>query len=435
MAHVRLTYSRWHTRTIRLIGDNMQVAVFHPGTQHSWQTALALQHLDRLAWYATSIFYDPARFPYRLERVAPRRLAERMHAEFRRFSHPGLDPALVRTAGLAEWLERIASRAGMTPLARRIDKFGNRRFARSLAGAIASDDPFALWGYSSSSLDAFELAAQHGRRCILDRTNGDFGIYNALMQDVREAYGEWFLPGERAVPDATIAADRREYALADAILVGSPFAAETVRSAVDDPAIHARLRVLNYCYDEALFSALPRPAPVDRTAPVRFLFLGLAIPRKGIHHLLEAIARIPRSQASLTIVGELGVPEATFAPFADRVDYRRTVARADVPAIMAGHDVLVLPSHFEGAGIVLYEALAAGCALIQSRNCALAVTPDTGILLDEVTTDAVHTAMIAVIEDRDRLDHWRSRAQAAARDYSFANYRDNIARLLTDLGI
>ena len=87
----------------------MQVAVFHPGTQHSWQTALALQQLGRLAWYATSIFHQPERWPYRLERYLPEPLAGRLGAEFRRFNHPGLNPALVRTGGMAEWAERIAA--------------------------------------------------------------------------------------------------------------------------------------------------------------------------------------------------------------------------------------------------------------------------------------------------------------------------------------
>ena len=47
----------------------MKVAVFHPGTQHSWQTAFALQQLGRLQWYATSIFYKPDSLPYLLERL------------------------------------------------------------------------------------------------------------------------------------------------------------------------------------------------------------------------------------------------------------------------------------------------------------------------------------------------------------------------------
>ena len=411
----------------------MQVAVFHPGTQHSWQTAFALQQLGLLEWYATSIFYKPDEWPYALERVLPRRLAERLHAEFRRFSHPGLDPALVRTGGMAEWAERLAARAGLGRLSGWIDRLGNRRFVEQIAAEIRSKRPFALWGYNGSSLTSFALGKAEGRRCILDRTNGDFAVYNAMMAEIADTYGDWFSEAQRAIPERVIADDRQEYALADAILVGSPFAASTIRQAVPDPQIQAKLQVLNYCYDEALFERLGPPEPTPRDRPVRFLFMGLVIPRKGIQHLLEAIARIPASAAELTVVGNLQIPREVFARYADRVTYRPTVARADVPAIMASHDVLVLPSYFEGAGIVLYEALAAGCGLIQSDRCAMAVTPQTGILLDRLDSDAVHAAMMTAIEDRDRLNGWRAAAQAEARNYSFARYRQNIGAFLTRL--
>ncbi|WP_374589473.1 glycosyltransferase family 4 protein [Novosphingobium sp.] len=411
----------------------MQVAVFHPGTQHSWQTAFALQQLGLLEWYATSIFYKPDEWPYALERVLPRRLAERLHAEFRRFSHPGLDPALVRTGGMAEWAERLAGRAGLGRLSGWIDRLGNRRFVEQIAAEIRSQRPFALWGYNGSSLTSFALGKAEGRRCILDRTNGDFAVYNAMMAEIADTYGDWFSEAQRAIPERVIADDRQEYALADAILVGSPFAASTIRQAVPDPQVQAKLQVLNYCYDEALFEHLGPPEPTPRDRPVRFLFMGLVIPRKGIQHLLEAIARIPASAAELTVVGNMQIPREVFARYADRVTYCPTVARADVPAIMASHDVLVLPSYFEGAGIVLYEALAAGCGLIQSDRCAMAVTPQTGILLDRLDSDSVHAAMMTAIEDRDRLNGWRAAAQAEARNYSFARYRQNIGAFLTRL--
>lgn len=413
----------------------MNIAVFHPGTQHSWQTALALQQLGRLQWYATSIFYQPDRWPYRLEKVLPGRLGQRLGKEFRRFSHPSLDPRLVRTSGLTEWFERIAARAGWRDLARRLDRFGNDRFVSGIARDLRSSEKFAVWGYNGSSEGTFALARQMGRPCILDRTNGDFRVYNAMMADVAARYGEWFLSTERAEPDSNIARDHHEYELADRILVGSPFAAQTIATATADPAIAAKVQVLNYCYDEALFAGQPQPRPVGRDEPVRFLFLGLVIPRKGIHHVLEAIARIPRSAAELTIVGSLKVPPAAFAPYADRVTYIPTVARADVPRIMSEHHAFLLPSYFEGAGITLYEALASGSALIQSRNCAHAVTPQTGIMLDRIDTENVYAAMMTAIEDRDRLNAWRANAQQEAENYTFARYRENIAALLAEMGL
>ncbi len=182
----------------------MKVAVFHPGTQHSWQTALALQDLGRLEWYATSIFHQPDRFPYRLERLLPGRIGARLGREFRRFSHPLLNPALVRTSGLTEWLERIATRLGHRKLARWLDHFGNDRFVRAIAADLRSPEPFALWGYNGSSAASFAIAREQGRACILDRTNGDFRVYNRMMDEVRERYAAWFIPTELQEPDATI---------------------------------------------------------------------------------------------------------------------------------------------------------------------------------------------------------------------------------------
>jgi hypothetical protein len=60
----------------------MRVGVFHPGSQHSLETALAFQESGELAWHATSAYYDPARWPYRIERLVPASLAARLNREF-----------------------------------------------------------------------------------------------------------------------------------------------------------------------------------------------------------------------------------------------------------------------------------------------------------------------------------------------------------------
>ena len=410
----------------------MQIAVFHPGTQHSWQTALALQDLDRLAWYATSIFYKPNEFPYRLERLLPGGIGRRLHQEFGRFSHPGLDPAKVRTVGLIEWLERLAHRVGFRRLARLLDRFGNKRFVFAIAEELRTSEPFALWGFSGSSKSSFALAKEGGRYCLLDRTIGDARAYNSAMEAVQVSHGEWFLETERAIPEVNIRNDQIEYELADIILVGSDFAASTIRDTAG-VAVAAKVRILPYCYDEALFAALAPPLPVPRSEPLKFLFVGQVNPRKGIHHLLEAIARIPPSAASLTIVGDLRIPREVFDRYSDRVDYHPTVPRSAIPAIMAEHHILVFPSYFEGSALSLLEGLAAGLGIIQTRASGNGATPSSGLVLDAPETESLYSAMMTAIEDRDLVDSWRAAAQSEARNYSFANYRDNIANLLKEL--
>ena len=410
----------------------MQVTVFHPGTQHSWQTALALQQLGRLESYRTSIFYQPERWPYRLERMLPAPLARRAAAEFRRFSHPGLNPALVQTVGLTEWAERIAARAGLRGLARKLDVWGNHRFAMQMEREIASPRAFALWGYNASSLSSFELGRAARRPLILDRTIGDFRRYNLLMDQVAQTHGAWFTKTDQTIPASQIERDQREYELADVILAGSEFCADTVRE-WGGTGIAEKVRVLPYCFDEALFASAPSPRPLSPGEPLKFLFIGQINPRKGVHHLLEAFARIPASAASLTMVGEMRVPARTFAPYAERVTYIPTVARSAVPAIMADHHVLVFPSYFEGSALSLLEALASGMGVIQTRAAGNGATSASGIVLEEPSTEGLLAALHAAIDDPARVDGWRLAARQEAQQYSFAKYRENISALLNDV--
>jgi glycosyltransferase involved in cell wall biosynthesis len=412
--------------------DQGPFLVFHPGTQHSWQTAAAMQELGLLEEFVTSIFYQPSRWPYKLEQYAPSKLRSRLHAEFRRFSFPRLDPTKVRTVGFAEWAERVALRAGQRSLARRLDRLGNRSFARSLAAQIRSDKPFHLWGYDGAAGSAFELAKMHGRYCVLDRTIGDRRVYNRIMDELWREYQSFFHTADYKIPSWRIDADQREYELADAIVIGSKFAADTVR-AESGEQIGAKLSVLNYCYDEDLFSHQIISSARAKNEPLRFLFLGQATVRKGIHLVLKAIERIPRSAASLTIVGDLTVPADTFSRYADRVTLKRTVARADVPSIMAEHDVYLLPSYFEGSAISILEAMASGLAIIQTSNAGCGVTDRSGILLNEPNEANLYDAMMRAVDSRDSVLSWKEGAKIDAKKYQFSRYRERIGAMISSL--
>src|SRR5271154_2120420 len=106
---------------------NMRIGVFHPGTQHSWQTALAFQEGMSLTWYATSAFYDPKRWPYRIEPFIPKRDRAQLHREFTRRYMPLLNLHYVRQFGWWEWLETAASRLKVPRLASSLNEIGNTR--------------------------------------------------------------------------------------------------------------------------------------------------------------------------------------------------------------------------------------------------------------------------------------------------------------------
>ncbi|MCK1434942.1 glycosyltransferase family 4 protein [Bradyrhizobium sp. 15] len=410
-----------------------RVGVFHPGTQHSWQTARALQQLGMLEWYTTSIYYQPDRWPYKATKYLPNAIRQKLISEFKRFYHPDLDSAYVRTHGAHEWMERILARAKWRGTAAWVNSMGNRSFGRELGRLIEFSKPDVVWGYDSSSKEGFEVASSLGLRRILDVTIGDPRLYNQLMSEVYEQYKEFFVSKNFLIGQDRIDRLDEEYDLASTIVVGSEFCSSSLTRKNVRPDLSEKIRILNYCFDD-IFFALPA-APLrkrDKSEPINFLFLGQAGPRKGVHLFLKAIERIPRKAANFKIVGDLQVPVETFSRFQERVSVVNAVSRPEVKDALLEADCLIFPTYFEGAGIVLYEALACGVAVIQSKNADLAVTPETGLVLDQLTENGLYAAMMALIEDRDLLLRFQQAAPHRAEQYSFARYRSGIESILRE---
>lgn len=414
------------------IADCLPILLLHPGKQHSPQTALALQQLGRLKSYATSIFYDPNRFPYFLERI-PGTIGKRLHFEFSRFAHPQIDPALVRTWGAFEWLERLALRAGAVRLSYQLDNIGNKRFARGLTRDICSASPFAIWGYNGSALEAFRLAKRQGRYCILDRTIGDFRYFNEVMAEQQALYPQFFSAEERRMDARRIELDDEEYELADKVLVGSDFCRKTLVNFSPVSGLEAKTEVIPYCPNNHDFPVETASGPDTSPGPLRFLFAGRIVPRKGIHLLLEAMSRFSPNEATLTIVGKMLIPEAAYAPYADRVHHIPSVAPSEVSRVMRAHHVLVLPSFFEGSAITLLEALSSGMGIIQSYQAGNGASERTGIVLDDNATEQLFAAMQIAVQNRELVEYWRNNAVGDAVRFSADAYRDHIAEMLSGI--
>lgn len=405
------------------------VGVFHPGVQHSWQTARALQDTGDLAWYATSIFWVKDRAPYKLVPYLPPALRGRVEAELRRFYHPKLDPARVRTFDGLEWVMRLTNRLGWQAVTAWLIRRSTEAFVAPMGRLMQREPVRAVWGYDLSCVEVFEKARQLGVKRILDRTIGHPAAFNAIMDEVYDAYPEFFTSKNYHIPDAIIELADREHEQADVILVGSPFAGSTLDFG-GRKFDKSKLRVVPYCFDDVFFNG-GRVRQRRPGEPVRFLFTGQAGMRKGIHLLLKVFDRIPKSAATLTIIGQLQVPKDLFAAYADRLEYYPAVPRPDVARFMREADFLVFPSYFEGGGIVLYEAMAMGMGIVQSKNADV-VFADSPLLMNELSEDELYRCVMTAIEDRDILERESARGLTKATDYTYEAYRKRVAAVAAE---
>src|SRR5207244_779677 len=102
---------------------------------------------------------------------------------------------------------------------------------------------------------------------------------------------------------------------------------------------------------------------------VTFLFCGQMIARKGVDTLLEAFAGLD-ARARLLLVGreaELPAMLSALPPVVrDRIKYAGFQAPEDLPRYFGQADVFVLPSRYDGWGVVVNQALGAGLPIICS---------------------------------------------------------------------
>lgn len=108
-----------------------------------------------------------------------------------------------------------------------------------------------------------------------------------------------------------------------------------------------------------------RPARWDGDR-IRMLFVGRLDTQKGLDTLLDAAAPIA-NRISLRVIGKaIAGPATRPRPHHGFVEYLGWRSLAEVATEIAAADVVVIPSRWEGFGLVALEAMRGGCAVVAS---------------------------------------------------------------------
>jgi glycosyltransferase involved in cell wall biosynthesis len=409
-----------------------RVGVAHPGTQHSWQTALAFQEADALEWYATSFYYKPDSWPDKGASFLPGPLRAAAERQLRRRHLPALRQDLVRRRLETEFLERPIGRFLSKRAMLRLQAGRHARFPGRLIRLAGREPVDVLWA-PMDCVAAFEHLKPKGVVCVLDQPIGHYAALNETMAREKLRHPAFFGAKQLGVPDWLLSRQRRAAEVADLIVVGSEFAAQTM---VDHRVAPSKIRVVPYGYDESAFPAeRPYRTPI-RGRPIEFLFVGTVGARKGLAYLLDAFKDVDRSKARLTIVGPLDMPATTFERYAGVARYVGQVTRSEVIDHMSKADCLILPSLFEGGGIVLYEAAACGAAIVQTAACGDGVRrAANGIILADLDAGALGDVIADLAAAPGKVERWGDASWAMREERRWAVYRAKVRALLEAEGL
>lgn len=188
-----------------------------------------------------------------------------------------------------------------------------------------------------------------------------------------------------------------------------------------------RIHVVPNGISEKLLN-LPFAQTPEALSSIGIAQIGSYIDRKGIQYgvpaLNSVLSRYPQVHVSFLGTGcSLERVHADFDPAVrDRVHVIPHYSNEQLPDLLQGHFIKLLPSLAEGFGLALVEAMACGLAPIATAvEGPKEIVTDgyDGILVPSRNQLAIENTIERLICDRDLLDRVRKRAYATAQHYSW----------------
>jgi glycosyltransferase involved in cell wall biosynthesis len=151
------------------------------------------------------------------------------------------------------------------------------------------------------------------------------------------------------------------------------------------------------------------------SGPLKLLFVGQVVERKGLLPLIAALASVPRNQWNLDVIGNMTISPDYFRRVRQALDAHGLASNVRFSGLLSNEalvgrfaesHMLCMPFAYEGFGIVTLEALHFGLPVLGSTAGAtpeLIRDGDNGLLFDRNDLNAVAMAVQGLYANRTRL--------------------------------
>jgi alpha-maltose-1-phosphate synthase len=414
----------------------------HPiGNQNVREALLAFDEAGVLAEFWTTISWNPQSA---ISRVLPQSLREL----FARRSFAESVRSRTHTVPVREAFRLLAGAGGFSSRhetgALSIDAV-SRELDQKVAQRLRKIDPpspnaspartcgaasnvRAVYAYEDGALQTFCAARDRSLQRIYDLPIGYWRVGQRIFAEESEREPEW-APTLTGTLDSgeKLARKDDELRLATRVIVASTFTKQTL---VDSPCT-AAIDVIPYGAPPGVSSEIAKSS-----GKLKVLFAGSLGQRKGLSYLLNAI-EVLKNRVELTLLGRKAASGC--APLESAIRRHRWLPSLSHTAVlreMQANDVLVLPSLFEGFGLVILEAMAQGTPVITTAHTA---GPDViedgtdGFIIPIRSPEAIVEKLELLASDRDLLMAMKSAARLSAQSRSWTTYRRRVVEVAQEV--
>jgi len=296
-----------------------------------------------------------------------------------------------------------------------------------------------FFAYDTGALETMEWCRERGIKCVLNQMDPN----RVEAELVRAEEKQW--PGwaahPTAVPEEYFQRREREWALADRIVVNSEFS----RQALLRQGVAAeKLAVIPLCYEA---EAGKRKAEsgnelqisdfkISTLSPLRVLFLGQVILRKGIQYLIEAAKLLSKENIHFDVVGSVGISREAVASAPGNMTFHGRAGRDQAADWYRRSHLFVLPTLSDGFAITQLEAMAHGLPVIATPCCGEVVSDGAdGFIVPPRDAGALERTFQRYLAKPDLLKEQRKAALEKSVRFTLGRLAENLRKLEEELKI
>lgn len=393
------------------------VTVSHSGKQHAYHLALALKELNLLQGFYTSSYVEQAWLQDMILKSGntffSRRFLEGLAAPYVH-SHWSFE--------LREFLMRKLQ--GKSAAVQNLVYQRDMDFDAMMASKIPGLSSGYFWGFQGSSHDSLVAARISGKLAICELATAHVVQAKKILGEEATLQKEWADSIDNLVfPAAYEKRLENEPIVADKVIAASAFTKWTLTESGIDAS---KIEILPLG-----FEAEKIPFSIEHNnlenRKLKVLYAGTVTQRKGFSYLLDAMEKLNRADIELHVYGGIQGSGSGFEKRKHLVHYHPPVSQYELFQLYTQYDALVLPTIFEGFGLVIVEAMAAGLPVITTAN---SMGPD--VIEDDINgwiipiRDAIAIATsLEKLRQKSNEEYAAMRAEArnAAIRYSWDRYR------------
>lgn len=395
-----------------------KILLAHSGKQHSYQVAKALLDVHALDTFYTSSYIRNSNVQQLL----------RDHTFWSRRFLSGLGGKKVDANWRFEIPEIILRKAlGKHPRVQQAVYHRDVNFDNYVSRKLTNSNANMYWGFQGSCYKSLQTASERGMQTVCELATAHVKSAKRILGEEQQLHPEWADSIDNLIfPAAYEHRLEEEPHRADYVVAASDFTRQTL---VEDGVSENKIIQLPLGFD---MDHIPYRLKERKGRPLKLLYAGTLTQRKGIKYLLEAMQRFKKEEVELHCIGGVQGSGKGLLPYKQNYVYHSPVSQQELFSQYAHYDALVLPTLFEGFGLVIVEAMAAGLPVITTRHSfgtELIQHEHNGYLVPIRDVNGIAEAISQLLNLSDEAYGEMSQlARSAVLDYSWQAYR---ARLKT----